>query len=457
VKAIKRRFKLITRLSSFVLTLVLVFSVSISVFSQKSAKAADAKTILNNAELNPLKTGYKELDVQIESIFANGFTSTMSTYDKVWYLYKYMVETFEYDNSYLIHINKDIYPILKKVPYKSTDDAYEIFRAMRILDLKVGACTYYSSLFMIMLRAIGFEAYTVTGQTSTASGGWTGHTWVSVLINGTWYNVDPQVEDNITNRTTNKVVGKYRFCKTDSELSNKIKGFNRSEDMAGFGGFQIEGVHAPLLNGLSDGNTIYVYSGGSVTLLPDVSQNSNGITYSVYIVSGHEESASEIQKGECVGKGLKSEEINIMIESAGEYSVLIEATDGKNTANSIFHIDAANLYQCPPDTSVEGIKALLDDDSAFITDKDGVVKTSGNIGTGDIINSNLHNIYWAYVSGDTDGNGKISSTDYLKIKASLLGDNSFDSLFKAAADYNNDSKVSSTDYLAVKNLLQGQN
>ena len=53
--------------------------------------------------------------------------------------------------------------------------------------------------------------------------------------------------------------------------------------MAEFGGFQIEGVHAPLLNGLSDGNTVYVYSGGKITLLPDVSQNGNGITYNVYI------------------------------------------------------------------------------------------------------------------------------------------------------------------------------
>ena len=110
MNAIRPHFRLITRFSSFFLTLTLVFSVSISAFSQKSVKAADAKTILNNAELNPIKTGYKELDVQIEAIFANGFTSSMSTYDKVWYLYKYMVESFEYDNSYLIHINKDIYP-----------------------------------------------------------------------------------------------------------------------------------------------------------------------------------------------------------------------------------------------------------------------------------------------------------------------------------------------------------
>ncbi len=437
----------------FLITVTVAFSITVSALPKKTAKALSYEEILNNAELNPIKTGYKSLDKQIEEIFASLFTSGMTTYDKVWSLYKYMVETFEYDNSYLIYINRDIYPILKEVPYKSTDDAYEVFRALRILRLKLGACTYYSSLYMIMLRAIGIEAYTVTGQTNTVSGGYTGHTWVSALINGVWYNFDPQVEDNITNRTTNKVVGKYRFCKTDSELSGKIKGFNREEDMAEFGGFQIEGVHAPLLNGVSDGNTVYVYSGGKITLLPDVSQNGNGITYNVYITNSNTESKSEIKNGECVGKSLKSEEIEFSLEEAGDYSVLVEATDGTNVSSSVFHIKAVNLYQCPPKTSANDVKALLDDESAFVTDKDGNQKTDCYIGTGDIINSDLHSIYWAYISGDTDGDGEISSTDYLRIKSAFLDKFSFDTLFSEAADYNHDGEVDSTDYLAIKHSM----
>jgi hypothetical protein len=366
-----------------------------------------------------------------------------------------MVETFEYENTYLIYINRDIYPILNEVPYKSTDDAYEVFRALRILRLKLGACTYYSALYMIMLRAIGLEAYTVTGQTNTVSGGYTGHTWVSVLIDGVWYNFDPQVEDNITNRTADKVVGKYRFCKTDQQLSGKIKGFNRNEDMAEFGGFQIEGVHSPLLNGLSDGNTVYVYSGGSLTLLPDISQSGNGVTYSAYLAEGHVETDSEIKKGKCVGTGLKSEEINITLEESGEYSILVEATDGEHTSGSIFHIEAVNLYQCPPMTDVLGVKALLDDETAFVTDKNGELKSLCYIGTGDIINSEKHSMYWAYVSGDTDGDGDITSTDYLRIKAVFLGNFTFDTLYETAADYNHDSVIDSTDYLLIKNLMLG--
>ncbi len=449
---IKTTFKTWNRLIAFLLTFALTLTVFIHV-SDRNVKALSVKELLNGAELNPIKTGYKSLDSQIEEIFAEGFTSEMTTYDKVWYLYKYMVETFEYDNSYLIHINKDIYPILNEVPYKSTDDAYEVFRALRILKLKVGACTYYSALYMIMLRAIGFEAYTITGQTSTVSGGYTGHTWVSVLIDGVWYNFDPQVEDNITNRTADKTVGKYRFCKTDSQLSGKIKGFNRADDMAEFGGFQIEGVHAPLLNGLSDGNTIYVYSGGAVTLLPDVSQNNNGITYTVYIINGNTTANDEIKDGECIGTSLKSEEISITLNEMGEYSVLVEATDGKHTASSIFHVEAVNLYQCPPQTDVEGIKALLDDETAFVTDSNGEIKTNCFIGTGDIINSQLHNVYWAYVSGDTDGSGDISTTDYLRIKGAFLELFSFNSLFFAAADYNHDLEIDTTDYLAIKALM----
>ena len=435
-----------------ILSFALIFSSFPMLFSRE-AKALTDKEILNGAKLNPIKTGYKSLDDQIKAIFDEGFTSDMTAYDKVWYLYQYMVKTFEYDNSYLIHINKDIYPILNEVPYKSTDDAYEVFRALRILRLKVGACTYYSSLFMIMLRAIGYDAYTVTGETSKASGGWTGHTWVSVLIDDVWYNFDPQVEDNITNRTTDKTIGKYRFCKTDSQLSNKIRGFNRAEDMAEFGGFQIDGVYPPLLNGLSDGNTLYVYSGGSVTLITDASQSNSGATYSVYLAKGNLTTSSEIKKGSCIGKDLKSDEIKVSLEASGEYSLLIEATNGEHTSSSIFHIEAVNLYQCPPKTDVEGISALLDDESAFITGKNGEVKSGCFIGTGDVINSTLHNIYWAYVSGDTDGDGEISSTDYIRVKAAFLGEFAFDSLLYAAADFNHDNELDATDYISIKSAM----
>ena len=440
-----------------VFSVLLVFALTLCIFPKHTAKGATAEQIINSATLEPIRTGYAELDSQIDKIFADGFTSKMTPYDKVWYLYQYMVKTFEYDNSYLIYISRDIYPILEKVPYKSTDDAYEVFRALRILRLKVGACTYYSSLFMIMLRAIGFDAYTVTGETSKASGGWTGHTWVSVKINGVWYNFDPQVEDNITNRTADKVIGKYRFCKTDEELKNKIRKFNRENDVAEFGKFSVEGLTAPMLNGMSDGKRIYVYSGGSVSLIPDISEKNNNVTYNVYICNGYTEKATEIKEAECIGNGISGNELSITLTSPGEYSVLLEATDGEYTSSAVFHIEGVNVYQCPPEIMADGIQALLDDETAFITDKDGNTKTDSFIGTGDIINSEQHSMYFAYVSGDTDGDGRISSTDYIRIKSAFLNTFTFDTLFSRAADYNNDNFLDTSDYLAIKSLLLNNN
>ncbi len=54
--------------------------------------------------------------------------------------------------------------------------------------------------------------------------------------------------------------------------------------------------------------------------------------------------------------------------------------------------------------------------------------------------------------GDIDGDGSISSTDYLKIKNYLLDSSKATDQFKSLADANGDGNIDSTDYLFIKRL-----
>ena len=60
------------------------------------------------------------------------------------------------------------------------------------------------------------------------------------------------------------------------------------------------------------------------------------------------------------------------------------------------------------------------------------------------------------VRGDINGDGKISSIDYVKIKNHIMEKNIIsDSIFLSAADIDFDSKISSRDYVRIRNIVMG--
>lgn len=59
------------------------------------------------------------------------------------------------------------------------------------------------------------------------------------------------------------------------------------------------------------------------------------------------------------------------------------------------------------------------------------------------------------IKGDLDGNGKVQSNDYLKIKKHFAG-SELNGIELVAADVNNDDSIKSSDYLSVKKYFQGK-
>jgi hypothetical protein len=78
------------------------------------------------------------------------------------------------------------------------------------------------------------------------------------------------------------------------------------------------------------------------------------------------------------------------------------------------------------------------------------------VGTGAIITDFNSNEYTVIIKGDVDGNGEITSTDYLQITKMFLGELKLDGAFLSAADSNVDGEITSTDYLQIKKYFLGE-
>ena len=77
-------------------------------------------------------------------------------------------------------------------------------------------CEDYAAALTLVLRGMGLAAEYVPGLTYSAEGHLVDHAWTVVQLEGTWYHLDCQLEDNISRRGTVR----YRyFLRGDATLS----------------------------------------------------------------------------------------------------------------------------------------------------------------------------------------------------------------------------------------------
>lgn len=199
-----------------------------------SGGATDVWSVLNSAPLNPVRTGIEEIDSLVDSIFDRIFTPGMTTCDKTRAIYDYLIDNVSYGRG--TYYWTDYLYLLDGRSYASQDREV-MLRAYDVLVSNTGVCHDYSAAFMVMTRAIGLDCYYVQGKTNNVSGGYSGHVWNNMLINGVLYTFDVQVEDNITDR--NGGVNTYtRFCKTDAQMGSRLIYFSRQSDINAYNGFK---------------------------------------------------------------------------------------------------------------------------------------------------------------------------------------------------------------------------
>lgn len=150
--------------------------------------------LLNNEPLNPAKSGYEELDNLIEGYLAmlkdeGVLTDDMSQYQTVHSIYVWFIKKIVYNRGMNVDAGK----------YSSSDPETtpeEVLWATDLLNTYQGCCYNYSSAFMYIMRALGYDAHLLSGSVGKYGGGTTPHCWLYVNLGGVAYTFDPDIDMN---------------------------------------------------------------------------------------------------------------------------------------------------------------------------------------------------------------------------------------------------------------------
>lgn len=155
-----------------------------------------AWSLLSDEPLNPQKSGYEELDNLVSQVIDKCVTDDMNGYQKVWACYQYMIDNITYSRGFADNTGA----------YSSSDPAttpVEVLWATDLLNSGLGACYNYSSTFVYIMRALGYDAHLVSGNVPAYNGGVTPHCWLYVNLGGNKYTFDPDLDMNYYTRGDN--------------------------------------------------------------------------------------------------------------------------------------------------------------------------------------------------------------------------------------------------------------
>ena len=123
------------------------------------------------------------------------------------------------------------------------------------------------------------------------------------------------------------------------------------------------------------------------------------------------------------------------------------------SGNVLIKLDGNNMKMTPA-TTLKDIKSNYS--GAVVKDASGNIITDENVkvGTGASVTAN-GNTYTVIKIGDTDGDGEIMPSDYVKIKNKIMGNNNMTDAQIKAADLDGDGQILPADYIKVKNHIMG--
>ena len=120
-----------------------------------------------------------ELDILLQEVINQVTTAAMSNEGKLRACYDYVVNSFTYKRKY------DFQNV----------EGWERVYALQMLKEKEGNCYNFAATFGCLAQKLGYsDVRTIAGATTSASGGWTPHSWVEIDMNGVTYIFDPEME-----------------------------------------------------------------------------------------------------------------------------------------------------------------------------------------------------------------------------------------------------------------------
>lgn len=128
----------------------------------------------------------------------------------------------------------------------------------------------------------------------------------------------------------------------------------------------------------------------------------------------------------------------------------LESSSSSSSLKGSGYETSGSYLTCEPDITVK----TLVNKGATVKNSSGKTVTSGKIGTGYTVTYN-GKTYTVVKLGDTNGDGEVKATDYMRIKNYIMGTSTLTTAQKKAADINGDGKVKATDYMKLKNYIMG--
>lgn len=125
------------------------------------------------------KTNYNAQCIEYAVKFVRAHGGSGSNSAKLKRCFLYLSSHYKYRRSYT-----NLYPNSAIMD----DFAYDMFTS------KAGNCHRYAAAFAYIARVLGFDSMTVTGETTSNSGGWTPHGWNKIKVGSKWYVCDPDMQ-----------------------------------------------------------------------------------------------------------------------------------------------------------------------------------------------------------------------------------------------------------------------
>lgn len=182
--------------------------------SQKDICYKGLRQTLDAIPLYPdATTGYPELDVMLDQIFAQIITPEMDTHDKLKACYDYLIYNIS-DPRYEEGVSFGM------VSSPVNDIFTTYYDAAMLYVSGAGVCDNFSAAFAVMAWKLGVPMYVAGGQTSSSRGGYTPHAWCQLDgADGTTYVFDPHIDYTMSVRSGK--VAYQRFGATQAQMAGK--------------------------------------------------------------------------------------------------------------------------------------------------------------------------------------------------------------------------------------------
>lgn len=147
-----------------------------------------------------------------DAIAQMGLTGGESDFDKVKAAFRYVIRL----TSFIDYNQPELTDNWRFLDSCGTAPTiYEVMATGPLLH-GIGTCEHYSAALMVLLERMGFPAQYVPGLTYSVEGKLIDHAWTMVEIQGQWYHIDAQLEDNILRGGT--IAYRY-YLKGDEEFA----------------------------------------------------------------------------------------------------------------------------------------------------------------------------------------------------------------------------------------------